>query len=376
MIEVQEFITNKQGVVVNGKRFHYVWLRDNCLCPKCYDPSSRQKRYDLSDFVLDPQPFSVNLQDERLVVNWDEYSSHQSIFPLSWLLERAYDPKPEPEPLSQHILWDRAWFDNHTIEWPDYWADTQKIRQILSNHLSTLGFAVLRNVTIEDLETLLLSIGPIYEFAKFGNFSTVKPVPNSSNLSSDLSMSSEGHALSPHTDFTYLNAPPLVQALYCVENDAYGGESIVVDGFKLVADFGKNYPDYFHILCNTPVKFKQFIDRWNYLFSRTSPMIKLNNKNEVAAIYFSHKNICIDLPYEKIDIFYQAYDAFLKYLNNPAYQYCYRLQKGDCLLVTNFRVLHGRKDFDSRSGIRHLEIAFIEWDYFQGLTNFDATSNY
>jgi gamma-butyrobetaine dioxygenase len=86
---------------------------------------------------------------------------------------------------------------------------------------------VLRNVPIENLEALLLSIGPIYELAKFGNFSTVKPVLTSSNLSSDLSMSSEGYALSPHTDLTYLNAPPVVQIQYCVENDVSGGDSII-----------------------------------------------------------------------------------------------------------------------------------------------------
>ncbi|MEQ9671729.1 TauD/TfdA family dioxygenase [Coleofasciculus sp. G2-EDA-02] len=376
MLETPNLIINKQFLTIQGKRFHYVWLRDHCLCPKCYDPSSRQKMSDLSDFVLDPQPFSVNLQDDRLVINWDEYSSHQSVFPLSWLLERAYDPKPKPESLCQQILWDRAWFDTHKIEWSEYCGDSQKTRKILTEHLSKLGLAVLRNVAIEDLEALLLSIGPIYEFAKFGNFSTVKPVPSSSNLSSDLSMSSEGSALSLHTDFTYLNAPPLVQALYCVKNDASGGESIVVDGFKLVADFGKKYPDYFHVLANIPVKFKQFIERWNYLFSRTSPIVKLNDQSQVAAICFSHKNIHIDLPYKKIDIFYQAYDSFLKYLNNPGYRYYYRLQKGDCLLVNNFRVLHGRKAFDSRSGTRHLEITFIEWDYFQGQKRFDAASNY
>lgn len=372
MKETPDLTIDKKFVAVEGKRFHYVWLRDNCLCPKCYDPSSRQKRYDLRDFVLDPQPFSVKLQDDRLVVNWDEYSRHQSIFPISWLLERAYDPEPKPKPLSKQILWDRAWFDTHTIEWPYYCADSQKMLSILSDRLSTLGFAVLHNVAIENLEALLLSIGPIYEFAKFGNFSTVKPVPSSSSLSSDLSMSSEGPALSLHTDLTYINAPPVVQALYCVENDAYGGESIVVDGFRLATDFRKNHSDYFHILANTPVQFKQFIDRWSYLFSRTSPIVQTNDKNEVVGISYSHKNIEIDLPYEKMTIFYDAYDMFLKYLNNFDYRYCYRLQKGDCLFVHNSRVLHGRKSFDARSGDRHLEIAFIEWDYFQGLQKFDA----
>ncbi|NES02958.1 MAG: taurine catabolism dioxygenase TauD [Okeania sp. SIO2F4] len=372
---MSEITIDKKFVSVEGKRFHYVWLRDNCLSPKCYDPISRQKRSDLSDFVVDPQPCSVKLQDDCLVIDWDEYPRHQSVFPISWLLERAYDPKPKPEPPKKQNLWDRAWFETHTREWPDYSADSQNMWDILSDRLSTLGFALVHNVAIENLEPLLLSIGPIYEIAKFGNFCAIKPVPSSSNLSSDLSVSSEGNALSLHTDLTYLNSPSVIQCLYCVENDANGGESIIVDGFRLAADLRKNHPDYFHVLANTPVKFKQFIDRWGYLFSRTSPIIQTNDKNEVVGISYSHKNLEIDLPYEQMTIFYEAYDMFLKYLNNLDYRYSYRLQKGDCQFLQNSRLLHGRESFDSSSGTRHLETGYIEWDYFQALINFNTVKN-
>lgn len=358
-------------LVLEEKRFHYIWLRDHCLCPKCYDPSSRQKTSNLGDLTHDIKPFSVQWQDNQLLINWDELSEHQSIFSLSWLLDRAYDPKPKPESSSQRIVWDRGWLEAQKIEWPNYCADNQKTWRDL---LDKLGFVVLRNVPIENLEALLLSIGPIYELAKFGNFSTVKPVPTSSNLSSDLSMSSEGYALSPHTDMTYLNAPPVVQIQYCVENDASGGDSIIVDGLRVTADFSKNHPDYFQILTNTPVRFKQLIARWNYLFCRKRPIIELNDKNEVNAIYFSHKNIEIDLPFEKAEIFYEALYTFIKYLNNPDYQTCYLLEKGDCLFIDNSQVLHGRKKFNSRSGNRHLEVAFIEWDYFHGLKNLQSAS--
>jgi gamma-butyrobetaine dioxygenase len=359
-------------LVLGEKRFHYIWLRDHCLCPQCYDPSSRQKISNFSDLTHDIKPFSVQCQDNQLLINWDELSGHQSIFPISWLLDHAYDPTPKPELSNQRILWDRGGLEAQKIAWPDYCADNHKPWRDL---LDKLGFVVLRNVSIENLESLLLSIGPIYELAKFGNFSTVKPVPTSSNLSSDLSVSSEGHALSPHTDLTYLNAPPVVQIQYCVENDVSGGDSIIVDGLRLTTDFRKNHPDYFDILSNTPIKFKQLIARWNYFFYRKRPIIELNNKNEVNTIYFSHKNIEIDLSFEKTENFYKAFCTFTDYLNHPDYQTCYRLQKGDCLFIDNSQLLHGRKKFNSRSGTRHLEVAFIEWDYFHGLKNFQPASN-
>ncbi len=47
-----------------GKRFHYIWLYDHCLCPRCHHPSSFQKINDLSDAMEMPKPKSVQCQDE------------------------------------------------------------------------------------------------------------------------------------------------------------------------------------------------------------------------------------------------------------------------------------------------------------------------
>ncbi len=35
-------------ITVNGKRFHHIWLRDNCLCPECRHPTSFQKSMTLA----------------------------------------------------------------------------------------------------------------------------------------------------------------------------------------------------------------------------------------------------------------------------------------------------------------------------------------
>ncbi|NEO16202.1 MAG: hypothetical protein F6K59_28780 [Moorea sp. SIO3F7] len=52
-------------------------------------------------------------------------------------------------------------------------------------------------------------------------------------------------------------------------------------------------------------------------------------------------------------------------MKSPDYQYCSRLKAGDCLVAQNFRVLHGRTAYDTNYGIRHLEGAFLDWDYFK-----------
>ena len=46
-------------VTVDGKRFHYVWLRDHCLCPTCHYPESFQKLYDVSQYGPPAAPLAV-----------------------------------------------------------------------------------------------------------------------------------------------------------------------------------------------------------------------------------------------------------------------------------------------------------------------------
>lgn len=73
----------------------------------------------------------------------------------------------------------------------------------------------------------------------------------------------------------------------------------------------------------------------------------------------------------QMEEFYQAYATFFKYLKNPDYQYCFRLEKGDCLLMNNNRILHGRKSFDLSSGSRLLRVGYLVWDHITGRDNFE-----
>lgn len=359
-------VTNDSYLTVHGKRYHYIWLRDNCLCPKCYYPTSWQKNHDISELMANnssPKPLNVELTNEKLIVDWDENPPHHSIFPIDWLISHAYDGNEEAQLTRERILWDKAWLDAH----PPVWVDAKsENRPTWTNQLLTLGFTIIKNFRLEDLNNFLSSIGPIYYLAKNGSYSTVKANPNAT----DLSLSAEGNELLPHTDTTYISTPPLVQLLYCVENFATGGESILVDGFRVAKDFQQHHPKYFEILTQVPVKFEQFYPQWEYYVSHTTPIIELNREGLVASIYFSHKNFGSQLPFDQVEIFYEAYNTFFHYLKNPAYQYCFRLQSGDCLLVENFRVLHGRRAYDASSGMRHLEVAYTDWQYLAGREDF------
>jgi gamma-butyrobetaine dioxygenase len=44
--------------------------------------------------------------------------------------------------------------------------------------------------------------------------------------------------------------------------------------------------------------------------------------------------------------------------------YEYRLQEGECVIFNNRRVLHGRRQFDTATGMRWLKGAYIDTDVF------------
>lgn len=308
MVELTEIepkednVLSDRFITVEGKRFHYIWLYDHCLCPRCHHPSSFQKINDLSDRPTFPKPKSVEINDEQLIIDWDEDIPHRSIFPLSWLLNRSYDPQPKQEVALEKIFWNKMWLEANPPEFPKFritpfeeWID----------QLHTLGFTIIRNIDWSNLDDFVNSIGPIYYLAKYGRYATVKAIPKGQ----DLSLSADGHELSPHTDLTFIPTTQIVQLLYCVENETSGGESIVLDGFRIAQDFRQDHPQYFEILSQTPVKFWQLYQDWDYYVSHTTPIIKLNETGTITNIFFSHKNLGLDLPFEQVEKFYEAYGS-------------------------------------------------------------------
>ena len=361
---------NSSHITVGGKRFHYIWLRDNCLTRECRHPTSFQKIYDISELTETPKPLNVELTNDELIIDWDEKPPHRSIFPLPWLMSHAYDEtggisdfhiKNELRK-QQEILWDSAWIEAHTPEKHDFHTSD---RQAWVNQLYALGFAVIKNMPLAELDNFISSIGPIH-YTEGGRIFTVKSKLGANDIADT------DYALPPHNDYqSYMYASHLLQFLHFVENKATGGESILVDGFRVAQDFQRHHPDYFQILVETPAQFQQFYTEWEYYHRRSRQIIELDPKGQVIGVYFGHSHAYNwNIPFDKMENFYAAYSAFFRYLKSPDYQYRFRLEAGDCLMVQNFRVLHGRTAFDASSGPRHLEVAFVAWDYFTGKENF------
>ncbi|NER78229.1 MAG: DUF971 domain-containing protein [Leptolyngbya sp. SIO1D8] len=362
---------NKHWITIKGKRFHYIWLRDNCLCPACRHPTSFQKINDISTFSSIPKPLSVVVEEDQVTITWQEEPIHQSVFPITWLMDYAYDQDAGTHNLhqklelykKQEILWDRVWIEANPPEKHD-------INMVHSNtwteQILTRGFAILHIRYHQDLLDLISHIGPLHRMEGGTEVYSVKSIPTVTDLAHT------GYGINPHCDYeSFAYAPHLLEFIYCVENEAEGGESILVDGFKVAENFRQNHPQKFDLLVNFPIQFEQVFLENQYHHRRSRSVIELDRKGEISGVYFAHFHACNwDLPFDKLEDYYAAYCAFYNYLKDPAYQYCFRLQPGDCIVTKNFRVFHGRKAFDPSSGAREMKISYTPWDYFIGREKF------
>jgi gamma-butyrobetaine dioxygenase len=291
-------------LVLDGRRFHFSWLRDNCPCPRCRDEGSFQKIYDPCDRTAVPE--SVTQEGNAVIIAWsDDETPH--IIKSAWLLANAYDTlrvSPEAPVL---LLWDHALITKQpeTIRSPN---DSEG----WLGDLVTLGFTRIGILKRQGLPGFIRDLEPVSYASKQVDFVDVKVIPGGDNFSLT------SHALSPHTDQSYMgHSHPLVLALHCIENTVTGGESVLVDGFKAPEELQRDKPDDFAILARTMVTFRQYEPANRYFYNRRIRTIEQNPDSSQKAIHFSHKNFTVDLPLEEMGRLYEAYGELLSRLESP-----------------------------------------------------------
>ncbi|NEO81160.1 TauD/TfdA family dioxygenase [Moorena sp. SIO4G3] len=370
-MSIKKLIECDDFVIIYGKKFHYVWLYNNSCVWKSNPLSKGFQLHIKEGSVIPkiPKPLSIKIDEandeEQLIIEWNEEADQKSIFSISWLLSNAYDPEPELLH-DQKVLWDKVWLDEH----PQISYDFRAERDLWMNQLSQLGFTLLRNIDFQNLETFAQSIGPLTLYANYDPIMTIKYIPTS------VSATDSNNFLRLHTDWSFMESSLLVTIQYCLENSVVGGESILVDGFRVCNDFCQDYPEYGKILSEFPVEFWHFTEpEFEYLFSQKKTIIKQNHKGEVTEICFSDKDCKILVNFNQTEQFYKAYATLSKYIHNPKYYYQYKMQPGDCFLMQNWRIIHGRQSFQPNSGYRELKTLYIDWQYFMASKRFKQHKN-
>tara|TARA_B100001741_G_scaffold210439_1_gene174094 strand:- start:611 stop:1678 length:1068 start_codon:yes stop_codon:yes gene_type:complete len=334
-------------VLIEDKKFDlpFLWLRDNCQCDECRITETQEKQFLLHTVPIDISPDKVDMDGDMLLIKWPD--GHDSIIPTSKILECGMSRYPD------YRFWSKKFTPNR-FTWKDFLDDVSTSIEALKD-LVSYGVIILKEAPKElnSLEMLSKRLGPIHEtlFERIHNVSITGHVYNVAHTSK---------GLPPHNDFASYKSQPSIQALHMLENECEGGESIIVDGWRLLEDLRYDRPDFFKTLQDFDVPFREF-DEENETFAE-APIIKCSNDGSIESFRYSNQLMQMINPTKHgVKDFYMAYHELTTRIHNPKYRSTFRLNGGEVLIVASHRVLHAREPF-TPNGKRHLQDAYFVYD--------------
>lgn len=340
-------------------RFHALWLRDNARDDKTRSPGNGQRLITILDIPADTRIAEAKASDGKLSLRF-EPEGRVIDFDAAWLARHAYDGAHErragwtgPE----ITRWDASLHNQvPRASWNDVTADRAALGRWLAA-VRRYGFAVMSDTPTEP--GTLCKVAELFGYVRetnYGRWFEVRAEVNPNNLAYT------NLGLQAHTDNPYRDPVPTLQILACLENSVDGGDSIVVDGFKVAERLQKENPEGFRLLSTYAARFAYEGSKGIRLRSKR-PLIELGPDGELIAIRFNNRSAAAftDIPYEDMEGFYAAYRRLAELIEDPAMEVTFKLKPGELFIVDNTRVLHARKGF-SGSGKRWLQGCYADKD--------------
>jgi len=341
------------------QRYHAIWLRDNAQDEATRSTQNGQRLIALQDIPDDLYIESATLDDNSLRIRFQPESVSID-YSLNWLSEHAYDMETDKLP---------GWVDDSTELWNNLsvkalpsisFAELVENRNALMNWLEGVRrFGVGRvNDGPVDADAILRVVDQ-FGFVRKTNYGDVFDVRTELNPTN---LAYTGLGLQAHTDNPYRDPVPTLQILYCLENSAEGGESMVVDGFYAAKQLQQENLEWFNVFTKYCARFEYAGSADVHLKAR-KPMIELSPDGEIIAIRFNNRSCAptTDVPFDQMETFYAAYRRFGELIDQESAAVTFKLSPGDCFVVDNTRVLHARKGY-SGAGSRWLRGCYADKD--------------
>ena len=337
-------------------RFHYIWLRDNCLCDTCHHPQTHQKMVWLKNIQNNIRPRTVKNTTEIIDITWDENSLHHSHFDAAWLHAHCYSTERRVKRKFRPKLWDAK--IANTLDALDYSHvfNGGQSELAMLQHVRDYGFVRLFNVPTDPDETEIL--GRRFGYPRETNWGITMDILVETNPTN---IANTGAPIAPHTDDSFRYEMPGIEMFHCIEaSQALGGESILVDGFNVAETLRAEDPFAFNLL--TTYDAPQFaLDTETELRAR-GKIFSLDRDGVVVGIrYCECTQAPLDLPEEQVIPFYDALRKLTELVERNSLIHKFRLYPGETVVFDNQRILHGRTEFNGRRRLRNV---YIDRDSF------------
>ncbi len=354
---IRKFEISSDNLIVhfkddNPEIFPNIWLRDHAKDEKNWDKRTNQRKTYTAGLDL-----NLKIKNARIIENgkflsvlWPDLDS-----PVNYSFEFLYRNKIKTSKKNLSIkTWKNQ--DLSTNLFFDY--DKTKSKEGFKNFLRILyeyGFIVLKNCDRDftSVKEVANKIGYVRNsiFGGLWSFESNQNKADSSYTQDELR---------PHTDGTYSNDAPGLQLLLCTEYSAEGGESILVDGFKIAEKIKNENNQMFNLLSTINVTGNYIGD--GVFLKAERPIFKLNKKNELLQVSFNNYDRApFRLGHDLTKRFYEGIKKFDLIANKKEFQWRYILKPGDLLIFNNWRILHGRGSFE---GVRKMSGCYINKEDF------------
>ncbi len=348
-------------IILDGqpRRFHAIWLRDNAQDAATRSPGNGQRLITLLDIPADTHIADACWSEGQLVARF-EPEGRVIAFGRDWLAAQTYDRSPPPAP---------GWTGDNIARWDAHLADEALVasystvradkaaRLAWLKALRRYGFARVTGVstTAGAPEEISGLFGYVRE-TNYGRVFDVRAEVDPSNLAYT------NLGLQAHTDNPYRDPAPGLQILACLDNSVDGGESVVVDGFKVAEHLKARSPRGFELLTRHCARF-EYAGAEGVRLRSKRPIIELGADGELIAIRFNNRSAApfTDVPYDDMADYYAAYRRMAELIEDPSLAVRFKLAPGEAFIVDNLRVLHARTPITS-SGKRWLQGCYADKD--------------
>ncbi|MFO1056442.1 MAG: trimethyllysine dioxygenase [Dongiaceae bacterium] len=336
-------------------RFPLIWLADHDHAPESLHPDTGQRLLDTAAIPPDLKAAGLELRDDGalLTIAW-QGGRAPSRLPARFLHAMALAGGAEPEPA--RTLWSRRDLEGRLPTVPhEAVMDTDDGLRRWLEAVERYGFGLVAGTpaTPEATRALVERVGYIRHtiFGGFWDFTANMAFKDTAYTTM---------AIGPHTDGTYSNDPPGLQLFHCLAFGGSGGESTLVDGFRIADILRQEDPEAFALLTTVGVT-GQYLGDGVHLRA-THPIIGLDAQGRTRQVACNNLDRApFLLPPDRMRGFYRALSRFHALANDPALELAFRLEPGTVLLFDNWRTLHGRRAY---TGHRRLCGAYLNKEDF------------
>ena len=354
-----ELVDGRVRLAVDGRSadLHPIWLRNRSQEPGQVEATNRQRLYTPLDVPSDLRAVAGEVSGDALVVSFsDGHTARLDLdelaVALGWREDVEQPPAPEPwtAPIDPF-----PYVDWNAIGWSADDADPAAVLDFLTAFYRH-GYVVFRNTPVAEgtVRRICDRLGYI-SGNNFGWTFDVRAEPKPTDLAYT------AIKLLAHTDQPYRQPVPGIQLLHCLRNEAPGGDSTLADGLAGAEALAAIDPAAHKALVESETEFRY--DMVTDTVVTYGRVLEYDRSGHFRQIRLNTKlDAPLPRPEYDLDSYYRGRRWLSEWLNDPAHQVTFRLEPGDAMFVDNYRVLHGRTEFDVSKGMRHLQGAYIDHD--------------